>query len=97
VNHYGNYWKTATNAILYRILARGQQIPCRIEMHASLVLYNVWAGSPCSHARAITALIQEIKTKIVYRRCRRETTNRAIYCNCISRPRSFFFIKFVPL
>jgi hypothetical protein len=44
-----------------RILAREQQIPYWLEMHAFLVLYNVWAGAPCSQARAVMALIRKSK------------------------------------
>jgi hypothetical protein len=45
-------------------------------------MYKIWIGAPCSRAGAIMALIQEIKRNIVYRRYTRETTNRAIRCNC---------------
>jgi hypothetical protein len=64
-----------------RTLAREQQIPNRIEIHAFLVMYNRWMGAPCSQAGAIMGMIQEIKRSIVYRRCTGETTNRAIHCN----------------
>jgi hypothetical protein len=77
-------WKLlelAVNTTLNRTLAREQQIPNRIEMHAYLVMYNIWMGAQCGRANAIMALIQEIKGNIVYRRYTRETTNRAIHCN----------------
>ncbi len=54
--------ETATNETLNRISQRGQP-PGKVEMHAFLVLYGVWAGAPCSHVKEIMALIQENKNK----------------------------------
>ncbi len=56
-----------------------------------MVPYNVWAGAPCSQARAIIAVIQEVKRNIVHRRYKRETTNNVIHCNC-TRLRGYVFI-----
>ncbi len=47
----------------------------RIQIHAFLVLYSVWAGAPGPCERAIMTLIQEVKRNIIYRRYKRETTN----------------------
>jgi hypothetical protein len=53
----------------------------RIQMHAFLVLYNVWAGAPDPCARAIMTLIQEVKRNITFRRYKRETTNIIVRCS----------------
>jgi fructose 1,6-bisphosphatase len=82
VNHYGKLLESVIYTTLNRTLAREQHIPYRIEMHAFLVMYNIWMGAPCSRMGAIMALIQEVKRNIVYRRYTRETTKRAINCNC---------------
>jgi hypothetical protein len=58
--------RNATNKT--RKLAREQQIPYWLEMHAFLVLYNVWAGAPCGLVRANMALKKPAREKAKQRR-----------------------------
>jgi hypothetical protein len=72
-------WKlleSTLNTTLIRTLAREQQIPCRVEMHTFLVMYNLRPGGGNNGTDTGN------KKKLVYRKYKRETTNSAIYCNC---------------